>query len=272
MSKAYVETTVLADALLKPGPRANTARSAIRRYEESLLPVYSIKEFKAGPLSHYVWFHGKLVTTRSWEQTLTQLRKTAMSPFRGRWVSTAVEALEAAAHKNRTITLGNLLSKYGELATEDAVLCDRYRVSLRLIIMRAWKKRRQLTTAVVQELGCYSENNITEERGLIELGEIECQPKDECHLAAELRKNPSMLEAMKTAVDSERTKEENVKRSQVLRDLVRLPNQKLTPKLCRHLGDAVFAYFCPADATILTTNITDLRPLAEALGKKAETP
>ena len=109
-------------------------------------------------------------------------------------------------------------------------------------------------------------------RGLIELGETDCQPKDECHLAAELRRHSSTLEIMKATVDAQPPKNENVKRSQVLRDLVRVPNQKLTPKLCRHLGDAIFAYFCPVDATILTTNITDLRPLAEALGKKAETP
>jgi hypothetical protein len=272
VSKAYVETTVLTDALLKPGARADAAKSAIHRYQESLLPVYSIKEFKAGPLRHYVWFHGKLVTTKSWEQTLTQLRKTAMSPFRARWVSTAVEALEAAAHKNRAVTLEQLVGKYGALAKEDAVLCDRYRLSLRLIIMKAWRKRRELTTAVIDELSCYSEGDIIEERGLIELGETACQPKDECHLAAKLKGNPQILKIMKAAVDAQPSKNENVKRSQVLRDLVRLPNQKLTPQQCRHLGDAVFAFFCPADATILTTNLTDLRPLAEALGKKVEAP
>jgi Fe-S-cluster-containing dehydrogenase component len=101
---------------------------------------------------------------------------------------------------------------------------------------------------------------------------MDCQPINECHLAVELRGNPSALKIMKTTVDAQPTKDENVKRSQVLHDLVRLPNQKLTPKQCRHLGDAIFAYFCPVDATILTTNIKDLGPLAAALGKKAETP
>lgn len=271
MSRAYVETTVLADALLKPGPRANAATSALRRYDESLLPVYSIKEFKAGALAKYVWFHGKLVTTRSWEKTLAQLRKSAMSPFRGRWVSTAVEALEAAGHRNSDVTLGELVDKYGALATDDVVRCERYRLSLRRIIMRAWKKRRQVTSSVVDELSCYPEGDVIEERGLIELGEVNCCPKDECCLAAELRRHPENLRKMKAAIASQPPKDENVKRSQVLRSLTR-PNQKLTPKQCRHLGDAVFAYFCPPDAVILTTNTTDLRPLAEALGKKAEAP
>ena len=69
MSEAFVETTVLTNALLKPGPTANAAKSAIRSFQTSLLPVYAIKEFKAGPLSHYVWLHGKLFTTNSWEKT-----------------------------------------------------------------------------------------------------------------------------------------------------------------------------------------------------------
>jgi hypothetical protein len=272
VNRAYVETTVLADALLKPGPCANSAKSAIRRYQESLLPVYAIKEFKAGPLHHYVWLHGKLVTTKSWSQTLAQLRKTAMSPFHTRWISTAIEALAAAAYKNRTQTQGQLASKYGPLATDDVVLCDRYRVSLRSIIMRAWRKRRTITSAVVDELACYPESDIFEERGLIDLGEVECCPKVECSLASELRRHPAILNTMKKTIDAQPSKEENVKRSQVLRDLVRLPNQKLSAKQCRYLGDAIFAYFCPHDATILTTNMKDLGPLAQALGKKATMP
>jgi hypothetical protein len=233
--------------------------------------VYSIKEFKAGPLTKYVWFHGKLVTTRSWEKTLTQLRRSAMSPFRGRWVSTAVEALEAAAHQDRNVTQAELVNKYGALATDDVVRCDRYRLSLRRMIIRAWKKRRQVTSSVVDELSCYPEGAVVEERGLIDLGEVDCCPKDECCLAAELRRHPESLKKMKAAIAGQPRKDENAKRSQALRSLIR-PSHKLTPKQCRHLGDAVFAYFCPPDAVILTTNTTELIPLAEALGKKAEAP
>jgi hypothetical protein len=272
VTKAFVETTVLADALLKPGPRATAAKSAILGFDESLLPVYAIKEFKAGPLHHYVWFHGKLVTTKSWAKTVTQLRKTAMSPFKYRWVSTAIEALEAAANKNRNVRLDQLVEKYGAAASHDVVQCDRYRFALRSIIMRAWKKRRHLTTHVVHDLECYADEELTEERGLIELGEIECCPEDECALAPELRREPEKLDAMRSAVDAEPSKMENVKRSQVLRDLSRKSNVKLDSKQCRYLGDAVFAFFCPLDATILTTNERDLVPLANALGKKVQTP
>jgi hypothetical protein len=271
VAKAYVETTVLADALLKPGARAKSAITAIKTFEESQLPVYAIKEMKAGPLHHYVWLHGKLVTTRSWAKTLEQLRKMAMTPRRY-WVSTAVEALEAAAHSERSVTLGDLVERYGRIATDDVVRCDRYRLALRNIVVSAWRRRHRLTSSVVDPLPCYAETEICEERGLIELGETKCQPTVECALAAPLKANPEALKKLRVAVEAQPDKPENKKRGKVLKDLVRVPKEKLTPVQCRQLGDAVFAFFCPDAATILTTNTKDLRPLADALGKKAQSP
>ncbi len=62
MNKAYVETTVLTNVLVKPSSaKEAVAKAALSRYEETLLPVYSIKEFKAGPLYHYSYIHDKLV-------------------------------------------------------------------------------------------------------------------------------------------------------------------------------------------------------------------
>src|SRR5260221_12074676 len=163
--KSYVETTVLTDALLKPGSvRSKSARSALREFSESLLPVYAIKEMKAGPLHHYVWLHGKLVTTKSWKSTLEQIRRIGGSTWRIRWVTTALEALEADAHINEDQSLGELLKKYGSSAKHDLVMCDRARLSIHRIIRKAWKTRRMLTTAVVDELACYHEADLSEER------------------------------------------------------------------------------------------------------------
>ena len=271
MNKAYVETTVLADALLKPGPRAVAAKVAIGGFAHSLLPVYAIKELKAGPLHHYVWFHGKLVQTKSWQKSLEQLRRMAGTP-KVRWASTAVEALEATAHLRRNVTLAQQVAKYGLLATEDCVICDSYRLTLGNIIRTAWKRRRRMTTEVVGELSCYSEGDVVEERDLFELGEVKCCPIDECVLAGELRRNLDSLKALRSTIEKQPAKAENVKRLQVLRDFIRVPKQKLSPKQCIILGDAIFAFFCPSDATVLTTNTTDISPLAAALGKKTIAP
>jgi len=97
MNRAYVETTILTNVLLKPDSKKQAAaRSALSRYEETLLPVYSIKEWKAGPLDHYSYVHDKLVETRSLAYTLSAIN--ALNPvLEARRKGTSVEALEAAA-------------------------------------------------------------------------------------------------------------------------------------------------------------------------------
>lgn len=195
----------------------------------------------------------------------------AMSP-RKYWTSTAVEALEAGAHRDSNTRLQDLVKKYGSRAKIDAVMCDRYKFSLRSIIMRGWRRRRDLTSSVVHQLECYVESNITEERGLIEIGETKCQPKQECALAAALKQDLDTLKRLRATVEAQPEKPENVNRARVLKELIRVPKQKMTEQQCRQLGDAVFVFFCPPDASILTTNIKDIRPLAEALGKKSQSP
>jgi hypothetical protein len=269
VNRAFVETTILADALLKPGPRSAGAKTAIRSFDESLLPTYAIKEFEAGPLSHYIWFHAKLVTTNSFHNTLTQLHKMSRTP-RKYWVSTAIEALQAAAYKDRGLTLQRLVDKYGPLATQDKVLCDRYRYSLRRIIRRACNEKTTLTTAVVDELSCYTAGTFSEERGLIELGPVRCSSHRTCSIGEMLKSDVSALESLKMVVDKQPAKPENTRRSQALRELLRFPKQALGIKHCRNLGDAVFAFCCPTDATILTTNEKDLGPFAETLGKNVK--
>jgi hypothetical protein len=75
MNKAYVETTILTDVLIKPGSKnEGVAKAAFSRYTETLLPVYSIKEWKKGPLDHYAYVHDKLVQTKSVADTYVLLR------------------------------------------------------------------------------------------------------------------------------------------------------------------------------------------------------
>ena len=188
------------------------------------------------------------------------------------FTSTALEALEAAQEKNKGLTLAGLVDKYGANANPDAVLCDRWRYSLGTLIRSAWRTRRSITSSIADELSCYPETEIAEERGVFVLGEVRCKPQDECALAVKLRARPELLGLLRKAVAAQPSKPENTNRMQVLRELIRLPKQKMTDEQCRRMGDAMFAFFCPADAVILTTNERDLRPLAEALGKTVQTP
>src|SRR6266571_2010193 len=93
---AYVETTVLTNVLLKPGSKKQAeARLALGRYQTTLLPVFSIKEWKAGPLDHYAYLHDKLVTTKSLRDTISAIA--SLPPYNPYKKSTSLEALEAAA-------------------------------------------------------------------------------------------------------------------------------------------------------------------------------
>ncbi len=79
MTNAFVDTTVLTDATLKIGDVAKIAKIAIKRYGKTQLPVYAIKEFKAGPLKNFVWLHN-LLTQYPLDYVLEKLRKSSLSP------------------------------------------------------------------------------------------------------------------------------------------------------------------------------------------------
>jgi hypothetical protein len=270
MSKAYVETTVLANVLLKPGSEKETAaKSALGRYEETLLPVYSIKELKAGPLDHYSYVHDKLVQTRSLAHTLAAIN--SLNPVtEARRKSTSFEALAAAAQLDSALP-----SPLRSNSSADEEMADRYRLSLAALIILSWQKRRKVTTKTIHDLECYTEAQpkIGKE-GFFDLAPKECAYDRHCCLWGELRleENKSVLTALRDAIPENSQGYEDKNRRKVLKHLINTPKLPLDREQCRWLGDAVFAFFCPADAVILTTNIKDHQRLAKAIGKRAEKP
>jgi len=265
MSDAYVETTILTDILLKPNTlKRKRARAAFAKYENTLLPVYSIKEWKAGPLSYFAYVHDKLVLTQSWADTMQAIAALSGLSYRK---ATSMEALAAAgqvAKKQPT--------RYAGLGSTDKENADSYRLALECIIVRSWQKRRKVTSQVVDDLPCYVEAapRIGKD-GLFDLDPRLCDKDQECCLAPALKSEPKLLEALRNAIpDSVRG--EDQKRRQALKQLIKHPKDVVTRETCRDLGDAIFAFFCPKDAVILTTNLRDHERLAKAIGKKAEKP
>ncbi len=110
MTTAYVDTTVLTDAVLKPGVQARRAVGAIRAFERSELPVYAIKEFKAGPLHNYVWLHNKLALTKSLAKSLEAISHMAATPRRN-LLRTALEGLTVAARRREGLSVAALVVK-----------------------------------------------------------------------------------------------------------------------------------------------------------------
>lgn len=266
MSDAYVETTVLTDILLKPQtPKQERAKAALARYQNTLLPVYSIKEWKAGPLSYFAYLHDKLVLTQSLADTLQAI---AALPRLGYRRATSMEALAAAGQVTKKQP-----RKYAGLGTTDEENADSYRLALVSIIIRSWQKRRKVTSHVVQDLPCYLEAAPRVGKdGLFELEPRLCDGDQECCLASELKSKPELLEKLRAAIPENVTRREDQKRRQALKQLIKHPKEVVTRETCRDLGDAIFAFFCPNNAVVLTTNIRDHEPLAKAIGKKAEKP
>lgn len=270
MTRAFVDTTVLTDRLLKPGPRQDKARAALARYGDTLLPVYAIKEFRQGPLMYFRLVHNKLVEKESVPEMLEVIRN---------WIGpktnlprTALEAIEVAWGLVPSDDVARLREKYGDNANPDKIKFDALKGQLKSLIYRAWKQRRTVTTVVVDELECFLETPPIEKRKMLELPPPACVVRDECALAQRLKADMSSLESLREANNIMPQNSEKERRGRALRRLTRTPTQDFDEKHCRNLGDAVFAFFAPADTDILTTNAKDHRPLAAALGKTVSTP
>lgn len=272
MSTAFLDTTVLTNALLKSSALGREARRAIGSYERSELPVYAIKEFKAGPLTNFVWMHNKLAETGSLAEALSALQRMSRTPKRY-LVSTAIEALQEAMAELADMTTGDLIEKYGHSARLDAVQCDQYRLAIKAKVYSAWKRKDQLCTEVVQPLDCYLFQGPTDERGLVSLKPTKCSPHPECCLAPQLKAAPDVLKLLRDAVEfCEPQNAEHQRRAKVLRELERKPKSPMTESMCRDLGDAYFAFFSPPNAVVVTTNLRDHEPLARAVGKPVVRP
>ncbi len=269
MSKAFVDTTVFTDAVLKGPPYSTGALKALARFDETELPTYAIKEFKAGPLSHWVWLHNKFATLKSFSKVLGALHGMAMSPRKYR-TATAIEALRDVAKSTGTRQTSALIARYGEKARLDSILSDKYRLAIRYRIFKSWKIRRSVTSSVVLPLPCYKEVAPFEDRGLIEISPVGCETA-ECCLAPALKQRSGDLQKLKNSTGTGASREQQ-RRYQTLRQLIHKPKEPMTEKMCRELGDAIFVFFAPKDSVILTTNIKDHEPLATALGKVVELP
>ena len=266
MNRAYVDTTVLTDALLKRDPYT---KAALGRYTWTGLPVYAIKEFRAGPLKNWVWFYNKLVIN-SFPDALRELHRMGFTPRRYTTL-TAIEALQQVANEFESMVNEEVLTKYpGQ--TLGQTIRDQYLLHLKRMIVESWRHRRTLTTEVVQELSCYPERAPRfQTGGLVEKDHLGCDHGGECCLAVELRKRRPALEKILEKLKTLPPKAENERRIRILKEFLRAKSRfVLGDKHCRGLGDVIFAVFCPDNAVLLTTNMKDYEPLAAALDKQAE--
>ncbi len=268
-SKAFLETTILADSLLKIGSDSDAAKKAVRSYESTFLPVYAIKEFKAGPLLNVSYLHSKLLECKSYDDVLVALARNINHKYQ---VATCLRLI--ADLRKRILEESKsegLDSRYRSLADADRVIYDRLVDETKLLVMKAWLRCETIADSIVDDLPCYVRAAPKVRRnGQYNLDPTTC--KVDCCLAADLRSRKMELTKLVSVIKAQPPKRENISRQRVLHELAVRPSLKLKNKDCKALGDAVFALYCPADGDVLTTNISDIRPLTDALGKTTCSP
>lgn len=257
----YLDTTVLVEALLKDLKRRRKARSAIRQFDRSSLPVYAIKEFKAGPLYNYVLVHNKLAETKSYAKTMNWLGRNRRKMNR---LLTGIEAITTG----ESVVVGTQLAEAKTPAETDGLRAEIVRLELRRLIQKAWADRRKITQAVIQELDCFQEDApyYDDETGMLFNPNRECPKGQDCAYAPDLRSRQSDLETLLTVISGS-DRPEDTRRRKALHTLKNTPRRMFENDECRGLGDAYFALHCPEDATILTSNVKDHKPLAKSLGR-----
>lgn len=267
MSKALVDTTILVNALLKPGAQSKAALAALNKFTETSLPVYAIKEFREGPLYYYVWLYNKLVSTNSYPKTLSAIA----GMFRRKNLqATAYGAIEIAQGISNT-DLASLTLKYGPTASLEDVLRDELKLIIKGLIIKAWRKRRTLTDKIVHDLPCFAEiDPIIKGDGTIDLLPLGCTKRAACCVAKHLKTKEADLDLMQAALEPHEGKAENLKRRTALNALIKLKVKEIdqiNDKQCKAFGDAVFSFYCEADQSVLTTNDVDHKILADSLKK-----
>lgn len=271
-SKAFVDTTVLADSLLKVSDRRTAARDALKRFDETSLPVYAIKEFIGGPLFNFVYAHKVFMNVPTYSDAMSRIQRLSRTPQRYKTAS-ALEAIAVAEESIADCTAQEYVDKYGANASIQQTRLDEMRLSLKTIILIAWKKRREMTTDVSNPLSCYFETApIETKQGLLELPTRKCNPPNECCMADQLRSRAKDVEKLFDVVSQLDQDRENSSRRKALRHFKRTPKRPMTEDLCKGLGDAVFALYCPSDFKILTTNLRDHEILANVFGTDVESP
>lgn len=208
---------------------------------------------------------------KSFVETLVALQKLSFTPQKY-MTATAIQAFHSAFKGMFAgSSLGSLALQYGDKADLDQLHADALRLELKRIIVTSWSKRHSLFGGQQELLPCYPDKDLIENRDRLEVAPRDCLRNSDCCLRSRLVGRRRDIGTAKDALPDENRKETR-ERYRVLRQLEKHPNSLMAPKDCQRFGDAYFVLFCPDDAVILTTNVRDIKPMADALGVEFSAP
>jgi hypothetical protein len=268
VTKAFLDTTVLTDALFKTGNQGRVACDAIAKYRTVLVSRYALKEFKAGPIRAYAWFHNKVTGAATFGEAVRAIQSVRRHK---NLASTAIEALAEFHSSIGKIRSTSLLDQYPR-DTHDEIMKKEAKAYLRTKVLMAWRAVRREPYQATHPLSCFAEVGPSlNDDGTLEYKPLMCT-LGECCLPRQFAEQKTATLALRDVCAQLEGKPEMRKRRKVLDRIIRSPTTSINESECRALGDAVFALQCPVEAAILTTNISDHEPLAKAVGKSIVRP
>ena len=275
LSKAFVDTTILCDALgLSSLPKAQTtALTALAQFKQTEAPIYGLKELRSGPLASWMLVYNVLVASKSIEEATDRLnRQSSFRPRRASIVSRALISGLLAVMQSIKVRRKMHVNFDEKAELENHLL---------RCITKFWRKRQSVVSRLVQPLACFvdDELELVDKQVRFAGASAGCVTGASCGAAIELKKHPieinKILVALrppkKRANEAPEKRETSRRRAALKEVLARAPNE-FPRKDCPALGDAYFCIMAPTDCEILTTNRSDFEPMAEALGKKLKSP
>src|SRR5262245_34716561 len=141
MSNAFLDTTVVCDALLAPQKRRDAVQRTVASFADSEVCEYAFREFGAGPLGTWIYAYNTLAIRDTVEEAVQQLqRASSFQPRRGWGAVTAIVAgLQKAA----------AAGPQPEESVRDALLAFILRE-----IEKAWSARRSVAKRNTLPLAC----------------------------------------------------------------------------------------------------------------------
>jgi hypothetical protein len=115
-----------------------------------------------------------------------------------------------------------------------------------------------------QLLSCYPDGDLADNNFRISAVPLDCPKDQDCCLNEALSKSVEKLASARSGLESEGDRKEVIERRRVLRQLEK-HSAVMQRDDCRKFGDAYFVLFCPHGHAVLTTNVRDIKPMADAL-------
>lgn len=268
---AFVDTTILVDFLLGTKENRDRARVAISRYDHTATPQYAIKEFSGGALQKFCYFHNKLKQLGSVAAAVDAIRRLiGYQPMR---VATALQALAVAGEAVGSQTIRDVTEPDGKPVNFKEFERDQYLIALLRVVHRAWGQRENVTDEVTDRLRCFLDTAPKiESSGTIYIPTNDCDASKSCSMYVAMKQAESVVRKLMAVAKEMGAGREASSRSRALRKIGRPGPRAFDKEDCRDLGDSVFAFLCPEEWEVLTTNIRHHQPLTEAIGKSAVAP